>query len=104
MFNKKFINGDKPHYAYDCEGKIWKAGTRTFREQKYGKIYRKGDIIKMEFNVPKRTLLYYKNGVNLGIAFNDIIFENDEKYNMVVSMYEIGDSVQLTHVEQKLAN
>eukprot|EP01084_Bolivina_argentea_P297083 511742_1 len=41
----------------------------------YGESFKTGDIIKMELDTMNRTLRYYKNDKDLGIAFHDIVFD-----------------------------
>ena len=68
----------------------------------YAKEFCSGDIIKIEVNTKYKTIKYNINDKDFGIACNNINFENNTKYNFVVSMYEKDDCVEL--VDFKITN
>ena len=78
-------NAKLDHKHYECE---------------YGVIYSDTESeVKMELNMRNRTLKYYVNDTDQGIAFDNICFQNDEQYTMVVCLaYEVM-SVQLTNYQ-----
>ena len=109
--NKKFPNDDSigseannktAYYGYqskpvwiDWDDDVIKS-IRVFNsnvdENKYPKYY--GDIyshdsneVKMELNMNTKTLKYYVNGKDQGIAFKNICFKNDEQYSMCITLY-----------------
>ena len=112
--NKQFINSDMnttsnyyPFYGYQSYGddimfpaqNEWPsyAGYRIYNESvdkntyeyDYGDVYSDAkNEIKMELNMDNKTLKYYVNGKDQGIAFKNICFNNDEKYSMFISLDE----------------
>ena len=61
----------------------------------YGCAYSdKDNQVKMELNMDDKTLKYYVNGEDQGIAFDNICFDNDQHYSMCISLDE-PMSVQL---------
>lgn len=107
--NKKYIDKDfhdcgntNPYYAIEVyrEGEFLLYSHHddedTFRDE-YGDIrknkYIEGSEIIMELDLKKRTLSYYVDDEYLGVAFQDIYFKPDTKYNMTV--FVSGVRVQL---------
>ena len=45
----------------------------------------------MELNLETKTLTYYQNGQNMGVAFHDIDTGPDIKYRMAL-FFAVGDS------------
>lgn len=99
-----FMRGKK--YKYDYYGWQTAWGTlRNFNETKRNQKYddddtyprmKTGDIIIMELNVKRRILKYYKNGVDLGIAFRDIDLEK-YKYKLAISIYTPQHTIQIVN-------
>ena len=61
----------------------------------YGEKFYKDDLIKMEVNTKEKTIKYYKNDKDLGIAIYNINFKNNIKYNLAISMDFKSDCVKL---------
>lgn len=57
---------------------IWRQFTKPFRENE-------ATTIGLLFDGIKGTLAYYKDGVNLGVAFTDLLSVQDELYPMICS-------------------
>ena len=85
--NRRVINdmfaGSENTYAYEAYriGELHSKGDLT----EYGCPWKDGDIVKMELDVENKTLRYFVNSEDQGIAVQDINFDNDIKY--VMAMY-----------------
>ena len=116
--NKEFVNSDmntrfnkNAFYGYQSYGEEMNLrlfdddddddysvqGNRIYNKSvdKYEYRYDYGDVysdakneIKMELNMDDKTLKYYVNGNDQGIAFKNICFNKDQKYSMFISMDE----------------
>ena len=83
--NKENINAgfyrEKGHayYAFSPSGlKTSHVEHRVFKE--YGKKMKVGDIVRMEVNTNDKTMKVYLNGEDLGIAHENILFDEREYY------------------------
>ena len=96
--NSRFTSGYNinKHYAYGAEG--YKYDFIDNRD-KYGYVFKNNDIIKMILNIKQKTISFYHHK-DIGIAFENIDFTENKKYNMAVSMYGKHDSVQLLDFQQ----
>eukprot|EP01084_Bolivina_argentea_P285526 489659_1 len=65
----------------------------------YGYMFYNRFIIKMEINTKQKTLKYYTNGIDEGIAFQDINFKNTT-YHLAITMQDKNDSVQIIKFQQ----
>ena len=69
----------------------------------YDDQFRKGDIIKMELNVPKRQLIYYKNDKLSKVAFDNI--KLNKKYHLAITAHTVSalvkDNVELIDFDIK---
>ena len=98
--NKKYIDNDfsspnvnsNPFYAY-YNGGLKYGHKISFNGEKYADPWGVGNKIKMELNTKTKTLKFYVDNKDQGIAFYGIDF--GRKYNMAVFMYAQFDSVQL---------
>lgn len=97
--------GDK-HYPFYDEDEVYRY-CHTIQDQadKYGNDlyeFNAGDTITMEFNVPLRTLSFFKNDKYLGIAFYDICLHPDDGgYNFAMCPCK-GMVVQLVDFQEIL--
>eukprot|EP01084_Bolivina_argentea_P155838 271557_1 len=83
--NADFTNNDgNPHYSYGSSGRIY-CFEDTISGEEYGKEWTEGDIIKMKLHTKNKTLKYYVNNIDQGIAFKNIEMKN-KIYHMVVSL------------------
>ena len=105
--NKKYINDDFSSrynnkcyfYAYYDKGPKY-SHKCSYNGESYGKLWEASDTIKMELNTNKKTLKFYVNNVDQGIAFDEVDFENNTKYNMAIFLYQKNDSIQLIDFQQ----
>eukprot|EP01084_Bolivina_argentea_P258630 436109_1 len=87
---------------YDCDNKqpyyaveMISIGGCSFKycmdmpQIQYGQSINDCDEIKMELNVKCRTLKFYINDCDQGIAFDDIDFKNDIQYYMAVYSWKV---------------
>ena len=82
----EFDTGSLMMRSSEVEKQSWKD---TDQGYEYGVIYSDTESqVKMELNMDDKTLKYYVNGKDQGIAFQNICFENDEKYSMCISLDE----------------
>ena len=73
-----------------------KRQTITAKQTKaYTKKYGPNDIVKMELNLPESVLKFWVNDEYQGIAYNDIVKNNETKYKLGVYIYCRGDAVKL---------
>ena len=54
-------------------------------DEQYGE-FDEGEIIKMELNTKDKTLRYFQDDIDKGIAFDNIDFSNDTVYNLALSV------------------
>lgn len=61
--------GDTKHsYGFDgSKQRVWHVHTR-----KYGPYWRSGDVFGVCLDMDEGKILYYRNGVSLGVAFDDV--------------------------------
>ena len=104
--NTNYLFKNDPFYSYFSKGEIFSmSDDKTKRAlccgTKYGEQFYANDIIKMEVNTKEKTIRYYKNGKDLGIAVNDINFKNNIRYNLAVVMGAKNDCIQLIDFKMK---
>ena len=51
-----------------------------------GEGFKSGDVCKMELNTKEKTFEIFLNDKSLGIAFNDIEFDDGKTYNLAISL------------------
>eukprot|EP01084_Bolivina_argentea_P209773 357244_1 len=101
-------------YACSGTGTIY-SNTLGYSRANYADMdWRTDDIVIMQLNAKKKTLKYYLNGIDKGIAFENIEFK-DTQYHMAVCIsrnrlyyfttrttdeYHAPDSVELIHFER----
>ena len=104
--NKKFINDDFSDYATNnndfyafCDGYIY---NQQILEDEYSELsVKNNDIIKMELNTKDKTLKYYINDKDQGIAFKNIAFKN-KIFNLAIGFLSRStESVQLIDFIQR---
>ena len=106
------LTTDAPFYSYESyyhgdttTGRNFydiNSGTIGHKKEKYGVCFTKeGTIneVQMEFDTKNRTLRYSVNGQDQGIAFNDILLDNNEEYTLAISMDD-AVTVQLMNFKQ----
>eukprot|EP01084_Bolivina_argentea_P204012 348354_1 len=85
-----YSHNSNPYYAYytgDGDGARFSDVQHVYGD--YGKEYIKhNDEIKMELTIGNTSLRYYVNDEDLGVAFDDVKFENNERYAMAVCIDE----------------
>ena len=66
-------------------------------------MFRKGDTIKIELNIPKRQLIYYKNDKLSDVEFNNI--EISKEYHLAIKVHTMDalakDNVELIDFDIK---
>ena len=104
-------NADGPFYAYESELFYGSRQTNlnyyTPKEQsishaEYGVSYaadNEDHTLKMELNTKNKTLRYYVNGQDQGVAINDVMLDNNEEYTLAISA-DFNVTVQLLQFEQ----
>eukprot|EP01084_Bolivina_argentea_P171462 297059_1 len=86
------------HYAYNGY-----AGYKSSNNgiSSYGKSFGSGDTIDVHLDLSKKQLIFYKNGISQGVAYNNIATNNDIKYKLAVSIHALNHSVTLTKFKKK---
>ena len=82
------------NYAYEA----WNQKIEMFggRIKSYGCLYDKpGDIVKMIYNTANATLSYCVNGIDQGIAFENVWKERGVNYRLAIYLNGEGTSVEL---------
>ena len=57
-------------------------------------------MVKIELNIPKRTMKFYIDSIDLGIGFNDIYFDEDTRYNFAVWASAHRIKIKICHFEE----
>ena len=86
-----------PHYAYN--GYVgYKWNKRSQFGEPYGKPLRTNDNLDIHLIIDGdvQQVIFYKNGENLGVAFDKIETGNDIKYRLAVSICDEDDKVTIT--------
>ena len=103
--NTDFSNDSKnkyKFYALTTHGDLyWRrssdnSGTNVY--YKYENRIKTGDNVIIEYNTKTQSMIYYKNGQNLGVAYNDI--DTDLQYYFAICLGSDGESVSLEHFEE----
>lgn len=76
------------HITFECSSKLGKIRIEPNSSD---------NLIRMELNVKNKTIKYYMNGVDFGIAWNDIDFST--KYSLCISLLKLDASVKLEKFE-----
>eukprot|EP01083_Nonionella_stella_P209723 759935_1 len=75
-YHREFSTYDRPpkgkFYSYGSDGAIYSCNTMD--GENYGYPYKQGDIVRMEVNLNTKTLQYYINDKDQGIAIEEISF------------------------------
>ena len=71
------------------QGRVYLARSR--------KVFKVNDIVQMELDTKEKTIRYSLNGTDLGIAFDQIVF--DYCYNFAVSLGGLNTCVKLVNFE-----
>ena len=61
---------------------------------RYGAGVKIGDIVKMELNTKDKTMQFYQNEHDHGIAFRDIEFHQDITYYLAIYL-ESGSDIEI---------
>ena len=102
---QKHINDDfsdqdgYTYYAYGSSGYIYQ-NKYDFRSVEYGIEYKTNDEIKMVLNKKNRSIKYYVNDKDQGIAFNLIHIKYPYRYHFAVCLAE-GTIVRLISFQTK---
>eukprot|EP01083_Nonionella_stella_P018287 50996_1 len=66
--------------------------SKVSNDDVYGPILKAGDIIEFELDLEHKTLQYYVNGTDLGIAWNNL---ENSNYRLIVTMGCKGEEIKL---------
>ena len=91
--NTSYVGFDNG-WGYCSDSKLYSDMVSDWYSKNYGKEYGSNDIIKCEINYNKNIIVYYINGIDQGIAFNNITYP----VKPAVSLYSVGNSIELLHV------
>ena len=100
-FDEDFHDCDNESHYYGFEiycngsGELY---TLEKRKGRYGVMVGDGDVIKMDLNVNDKTLKYYINDQDQGIAFTDVYFDSNTIYHMAV--YVDNVDIAITDFDQ----
>ena len=84
--------GDAGDLEYqDSKGSWDSYDSITGKVGKYVDGIHKSDVIEMILNVSKKTMIFHKNGKDLGVAYNDI--DNSKTYHMAICLQGDGGNV-----------
>ena len=98
-----------PYYVYDV-GDRRTCSHLTLLPEDYGTHflkdtrYKTGDKIVMELDLIQRQLIYYRNDVCLGIAYKDIVCNNDIKYRFNLSVAALNVEISIESFLQYFPN
>eukprot|EP01084_Bolivina_argentea_P203414 347442_1 len=82
------------HYGYGgWQGVTLKTSHCWGKE--YGEPYGTNDVVSIELNLKNRTVTFYKNQQNQGVAYTDVRIDHSIGYRLAVSMYAKGTSVEI---------
>ena len=104
--NKSFIEDDFIVPEESTTSLMYAWGTDHYKySSRGGTIYSKinwknDDIIGMELDINKKSLTFYLNGVDQGIAFENVNLDYERKYHMAVGMLDAGTSIELISFEE----
>lgn len=97
--NKSFNKSTGKYYGFECDyyndgtqyGSITTHHWDSYRHDSddwnsMDEEFETGDEVRMELDTKDRTLIYYKNGNKIGNWFEQIEFDKETTYNMVVSL------------------
>ena len=95
------INQKYHLYAWGSDQHMYfKNDGYTYSSRSYGKYWRADDIIKMELNMNEKSLRFYLNDVDQGIASQDIQFKEGETYYLAVAIGDAGTSLKLISFDE----
>ena len=75
-----YAMGDTGDLEYNCSDGPWTVN----KPKEYSDYIKKGDEIDMILDVSTKTMIFYKNGKNLGVAYDDI--DADKIYHMAICL------------------
>ena len=83
------------NYCYYCaSGAKYNIG----KSSPFGEKSTNNDIIKMELDLIDNRLSFWKNGKLMGTSCNNIKSQSKEEYRLAISMYDVGDIIQLQKI------
>ena len=89
-FHRSFTsNTGDPHFAYlASSGKTSRIGGNMKRDvfEQYGPPYGTGASLTVILDMGKRLLLFEWNGIDLGVAFDNLPKRRDLKYKLAIAM------------------
>lgn len=74
-----------PHYCFASCGMAF-SSKATIGGMEYGEAWGEGDVIEMVLDTKQKTLSFFVNGSDQGIAFNNIHLDDSISYHMAISM------------------
>jgi len=94
------------NYSIETTGKLFKNTlSDTIIVGKWGKYYspqlKTNDIVTIELNIKNRTIRYFVNNINLGVAFRNI--DISTHYNFGITLRR-NDKVKLLHFNEMISN
>eukprot|EP01084_Bolivina_argentea_P273289 465481_1 len=89
------------HFAWDFASEALRNNNIEFGSKQYSasKLFSYGDTIKMEFNIKNKSLRYYLNDEDIGVAFDNI--NTDHEYCLAISLYHDRDQIQLVDFQNE---
>ena len=95
-------NNNNYHYAFYVNGeyKLKRYENLTFEGTRYGSRLNNDFILCLELNLKNKTISFYINGVNQGVAFNHIATGDDIKYRFSITLGYCDNSVSIVKFTQ----
>ena len=90
-------------YGWGTDKKSYNTDGGQVNVVKYGELIQENDLIKMELNTMDKSLRYFRNGMDQGIAFTNVKLENGTYY-LAITMWEQQASLQLLDFECSSSN
>lgn len=87
---------DANNYGWHTNGQLFSSSEPHIRD---ALLFGPKDIIKMELNVAKKMLKFYKNDVDVNLQFNDI--DTSKTYRLAVSLYNESFKGKLHIIESE---
>lgn len=84
-----YCGNDEHSFGYYGCSNVYNCGT----SKKYGEPFRTGDMMRVIVDMNARTLSFWKNGVSLGVAFENL----PPRVYPAFSLYSVGDTIRLEH-------
>jgi hypothetical protein len=86
--SNNWVGGHSKSVGYLNDGSIWRNG--SFRKR-YGEKFVSGDVIRVQIDMKSRSITFFKNGKDLGMAFKRI----PEQVYPAFSLFHSGDRISL---------